>query len=454
MKVEEIAKITKGKLLSGDPNADIDPSRISTDSRTVKRGEFFIALRGPNFDGSDFIEDAFSKGAIGVLAASYKRQIDNKKTIIIETKDTLKALQDIAQNHRQRFNIPIIGVTGSNGKTATKEMIWSILSTKYNVLRNEGTKNNHIGVPQTLLKLKRLHDICVLEMGMNHLGEIRLLSRIARPTIAVITNIGPSHLEFLSGLESILKAKKEILEELDRSGTLVINGDDELLARIKSDKFKILRFGFERANDFKADNVSIRNNRIEFLLNSKTKFELNLLGIHNVYNALASIAAASRFNIDYESMQKTLSSYKPSYMRLNIKNIEGLIVIDDSYNSNPLSMKCALDALKGYAADAKWVVSGDMLELGKDGEYFHKALGEEIARSGIKGLVTFGELSKATFAQAEICGMAREYLWHCKSHKEAADILKKVAKTGDAVLVKGSRAMKMEEVIKKLEDKG
>src|SRR3989338_9356140 len=253
MLAECITRITKGKLLSGEPDVEIEPSDISTDSRMIKKGGFFIALKGPNYDGNDFVGDAFEKGAVGALVGRVKghpsaslgtgvprvppsprglrRTGKSRKKILIETKDTTMALQAIAANHRNRFDIPVICVTGSNGKTTVKDMISHVLSQKYSVMKTEGTKNNHIGVPQTLLKIKKSHDICVLELGANHGGEIRRLAEIARPDTVVITNIGLAHLKFFHNLEGVFEAKKEALESLGRSGLAIINGDDPFLLK-------------------------------------------------------------------------------------------------------------------------------------------------------------------------------------------------------------------------------
>lgn len=454
MRISEILKITGGKLLSGAAGADIDTASISTDSRSIKKGEFFLPLKGNNFNGEDFIDDALKRGAIGtfVTRAQVRKSTSAQEKIIIQVKDTTEALQRIAHIQRMKSGIPVIGVTGSNGKTTVKEMIYGVLSSKFKVLKNEGTKNNHIGVPQTLLNLCQEHDICVLEMGTNHEGEIRTLADIARPNIAVITNIGPSHLEFLKDLDGVYKAKKEIFAFLDRGGTAIINGDDKYLSALRSGKFGIRRYGFGNTCNFRASQVKIEGGKIRFTVNNKPDFTLNLLGVHNIYNALAAIAVASNFGISIESMKNALAKYAPTEMRLNIRNISGITLVDDTYNSNPLSMKCALEAIKDYPAGAKWIVSADMLELGKGEKDFHSNLGEIIANYGFNGLITFGGLSQFTSSRALECGMVKNKIWHCSTREEVADILKNTAKEGDLVLIKGSRAMKMEEVIKKLKD--
>jgi UDP-N-acetylmuramoyl-tripeptide--D-alanyl-D-alanine ligase len=349
-----------------------------------------------------------------------------------------------------KFGIPVIGVTGSNGKTTSKDMIYEVLSPRFKVLKNEGTKNNHLGVPQTLLKLDDTHEVCVLEMGMNHKGEIRALSDIARPNIAIITNVGLSHLKFLKNLEGVFEAKREITEFLKKGGLLLVNGDDKYLSALKAGPFKIKRFGFDDKNSFQASLLSASLEQVGFLLNGKERFRLNVLGTHNVYNALAAIAVARHFDIGYGSIRKSLARYKPADMRLNIRQVGGIVVIDDAYNSNPLSMQSALQAMKVVPATSKWIVSADMLELGSGEKDFHKMIGESVAGYGFDGLLTFGRLSRYTHDRALECGMPRDNIRHCSSRAEIADMLRRKVGRGGAVLVKGSRAMKMEEVVQKL----
>ncbi|MFA5144047.1 MAG: UDP-N-acetylmuramoyl-tripeptide--D-alanyl-D-alanine ligase [Candidatus Omnitrophota bacterium] len=454
MLVKDIVKITNGKLLSGNPCSRITPSKISTDSRSIKKGGFFIALSGANFDGNNFAADVFKKGACGAIVSGPRRPVTNSRQIVIKVRDTTRALQDIAAYHRRRFRIPVICVTGSNGKTTVKDMIWHLLSAKYNILRSEGTKNNHIGVPQTLLKLDPKHDLCVLELGTNHKGEIDSLAAIARPAVAVFTNIGPSHLEFLGGLEGVFAAKKEILKHLDkRNGLVVANGDDRLLSRIGAKNFKLIRYGFGRSSDLRAEALDPGLNKAVFIVNNRMIFELGLFGRHNIYNALAAIAVALHFGIPHKVIRETLLDYRPARMRLELQKASGIDILNDSYNSNPLSMAKALEVIRHYPAKARWVVSGDMLELGSGSARFHKMIGGTIARSGVEGLVTFGEFSKHTLSQAGAEGMKPDRLWHCSTHDEIAQILRKLAKPGDVVLLKGSRSMQMEKVLEKLNSK-
>jgi UDP-N-acetylmuramoyl-tripeptide--D-alanyl-D-alanine ligase len=450
MKIDEMIKVTKGRVVSVGPGAEIDPAGISIDSRTIKEGQFFLPIKGVNFNGEEFIDAAFKNGAIGTFTAQHTTHNTQRDKIIIRVKDTTDALQRLAHHNRMRFNVPVVGVTGSNGKTTVKDMIAGVLSQKYNVLKSEGTRNNHIGVPLTLLKLNDSHSMCVVEMGTNHHGEIRLLAGIARPNVAVITNVGPSHLEYLRDLKGVFRAKREILEILSRDSLAVINGDDAYLSTIKSKAFKVMRFGFNATNDFHASGVSAGGAGIKFILNDRSPFTLNLIGAHNVYNALAAIAVAYNFDISYPDTKIALSEYSPAGMRLNVRQVGDVTVIDDAYNSNPLSMGSAIEALTGYPAKGRWVVSADMLELGQREEEFHKMIGEAIARSGFNGLITFGALSRHTSSRALECGMDKNRVWHCSDRAKIADILKKSMDKGDAVLVKGSRAMKMEEVIENL----
>lgn len=457
MTVKEIVSITRGKLLSGDPETAIGPSRLSTDSRNISKGDLFVALKGANFDGNDFVAEVLKKGALGAIVSPVQGRVKDfyarsrHGKVIIRVADTTKALQDIAAYHRAQFNIPVVCVTGSNGKTTVKDMAWHLLSTKYNVLRNEGTQNNHIGVPLTLLKLNKTHQICVLELGTNHKGEIALLAAIARPTTAVITNIGPSHLEFLGSLRGVFEAKSEIFPYIRKGGLLILNGDDKFLSNIKNKDLDIVKYGFTAANFLKAKMTASGSRKTSFIVNNKMEFDLNVLGEHNVYNALAAIAVALNFGIEHKAMRAALSDYRPANMRLEPVKTRGIDIINDSYNSNPLSMMHAIEVVKHYPARARWIVSADMLELGRESEKFHRMIGEAIANSGADGLMTFGEFSKYTLSQAKSSGMAPDRLWHCSSHDEIAKLLKKMVKKGDVVLFKGSRSMKMERVLEKFQ---
>ncbi len=450
MKISDILKITGGKLLAGGRGGDINLSKVSTDSRAIKPGEFFIGVSGPNYCGSLFAKDAFKKGAIGAIIERVDFSVECAGKILIRVKNAVKAMQDIASAHRAKFKIPVICVTGSNGKTTVKEMIAEVLSSRYRVLKNEGTKNNHIGVSQTLLKLKKNHQICVLELGTNHRGEIKALSRIAQPTFAVITNISPSHLEYLIDLDGVCREKMHMLDALNTGEVALINGDDPMLAKVKPGRFKLLRYGFGSSNDFRATDVSTAGFRLKFRVNGAEEYSLKLLGAHNIHNSLAAITVARQFNVNVRAVRKVLLNFKPASMRLYPLRVNGISFINDSYNSNPASMEAALEAISAYPAQAKWIVSGDMLELGRGAARLHRIAGELIAGSAATGLLTFGKLSRHTLSGASARGMEKKNLRHCLTHDEIADTLNKIVRAGDIVLIKGSRAMKMEKVIERM----
>lgn len=420
---------------------------ISIDSRTIKKGELFIAIKGKNFDGHDFIEDAVKKGASGVVSNRSLPRV--KKVPVIVTKDTVTALGDMAADHRRKFNIPVVGITGSNGKTTAKEIIASLLGAKFNVLKNKGTENNFIGLPLTLLKLKARHTAAVLEMGANHLGEIGRLSRILKPTIGLITNIGPSHLEYFGDLSSVFKAKSEMIEFL-RGYPLILNGDDIFLKRLKK-KTKAVTFGIDKINDFRATDITQKGSAVEFKLNEKICIKMSLAGRHNVYNALAGIAVASILGIGSRAIKNRLAAFKPLPMRMRKYSFNGLYIIDDTYNSNPLSSKYAVEFLSEFRTKGKKIfVTGDMLELGKRAPYFHRRLGRLAAASPIDKLITVGKLSRETGLSAKKSGMKNNSIWMCPSIDKVAAVLDGLVEPGDVILVKGSRAMHMEKIIENL----
>lgn len=422
---------------------------ISINSRTIKKGETFIAIKGAAFDGHDFVGEAFKRGASKAIISRGVRVASKYKNRLIKVKDTVEALGEIAKSHRARFKIPVIAITGSNGKTTAKDMAYAVLSAKYRVLKNETSKNNLIGLPLTLLKLRRKHQVAVVEMGMNRRGEIAKLSKIAKPQIGVITNIGPAHLEFLGKLKNVFAAKSELLRGLSAGDTAILNKDDRYLSHIKRLKCRRIYFGIEKDCAFRAKNLAHKGNRWFFSLGRK-RFELSPLGKHNIYNALVAIALARQFGVDFTTIGKRLKLFKKAPpMRLEFKNIRGLEILDDSYNSNPLSMERALDTLAGYDTKGRRIiVSGDMAELGKRAKVLHEEIGRKIANTPADFLITLGPLSKFTKNGASKNGMSG--LYHAESHDDAADFLKKTAKRGDVVLVKGSRAMQMEKVVKGL----
>lgn len=453
-KVQEILDATGGRLICGD--SSVEAIDVSTDTRKMKGGEVFIAIKGPNFDGHTFVQDAVTKGAKVILVqGGYRPSAATNSTVFIAVSDTVKALGDLAAFHRLRFDIPLIGITGSNGKTTTKEMVAALLSKRFCVLKNFGTENNFIGVPLTLLRLTSGHETCVLEMGTNHLGEIERLSEIAKPTIAAITNIGPSHLEFLKDIQTVFKAKCEILNFLDKGSTVIINGDDEMLKELRDRDFRFIKFGMkEKDLDFFAEDMRINSSGMRFLLNRKWEIILGSLGRHNVYNALCSIAVVLEFGITVDEIKEVLLNFHPPSMRMEVKDLCGVRLINDSYNSNPLSMRQAIDALSELPSSGrKILIAGDMLELGNLSSRFHFLLGKQAAESGINFIVAVGRLSNHIAEGAIKAGMDQNSVIACQDQKAVTEIVHKIIKVGDTVLVKGSRAMRMETIVEELENR-
>jgi UDP-N-acetylmuramoyl-tripeptide--D-alanyl-D-alanine ligase len=451
-KVNELLKATKGKLIQGRPNVAV--KGISIDSRTICRGDAFVAIKGNNFDGHNFIKAAIKKGASCILSQRLPFTVYRlPRVVFIKVKDTVKALGDIARLQREKFDLPVIAVTGSNGKTTTKEMIAAILSKKYPVLKNEGTKNNQIGLPLTLLKLKPYHEIVVLELGTNHPGEIEYLSRICQPNIGIITNIGPVHLEFLQSLEGVLKEKLNLIKNLKRPYIAILNADDNLLNRQlvrKSTPPFTLSFGIKKPSDFLASRIRSSYQKIGFVVNNKYRFTLKTLGYQNIYNALSAIAIGQLFGLEYKDVVSGLNNFNFPQSRLNMVKLKGLRFIDDTYNSNPNALKQALEVLDNFKVKGKKIfVMGDMLELGKDKELFHFQAGRLAA--GICDIfITVGKLSKCAAQAAKKSGMNSQNIFICDACQKAREILfsKISLNQDDLVLVKGSRLMKMEEVLK------
>lgn len=442
----EILYVSGGTLLNGESR--INFSGVSTDSRTTKQGDVFIAIKGDRFDGHNFLESAFRNGASGAIVSENPQPSTLNSQLIIKVPDTIKALGDIARFHRGRFDIPIVGITGSNGKTTTKDITAAILSCKYKALKNEGTFNNHIGVPQTILKLTD-QEAAVLELGMNHFGEIAYLTSIVRPDVAVITNIGPAHLEFLGDLEGVFSAKTEILQYLDDDDAVILNGDDEYLKNIKYTRPRLITFGIKNKScDFVATDIEY-NDKLSFNLNGKTRLVVNLLGEHNIYNVLASCAVCSLFDIPPAQIQDALVNFKPPSMRAErIETINGIRIINDSYNSNPLSMTYALDILMRQATKGrKILIMGDMLELGKLSEQYHHNIGKKAAQLPLDLFITVGRMCRFTKEGAKEAGMPQDKLFWFDSAKDAAEFVRPIVKQGDCLLVKGSRKMMMERIV-------
>ncbi len=418
-------------------------TKISTDSRDIDENTLFVALIGERFDAHDFVEDVLKKGAKAVVCS--KPMGDDERIIYVE--NTGKALLDIAHGYRKMFSIPFIGLTGSVGKTTSKGMIYSVVKQKFNTLRTAGNLNNEIGVPKTLFGLEEYHEAAVIEMGMNHFEEISRLSKTVEPTIAVITNVGTAHIENLGSREGILKAKLEILDGMAKGSTLIINGDNDMLATVETDDYEVIRFGIEGENlQMKAVGIKSDESGSTFKAlygDEETEVFVPAVGLHNVYNALCAMCVGKKLGYTLQEAASGIADFESEGMRQKITRINNNVFIEDCYNANPDSMMASLEALKTIKNKRSFAVLGDMLELGEFSEKAHRQVGEKAAQTGCEWVLTYGELSEFITDEAQKNG--------CKAksfdYKEAlADFLFENLCDGDAVLFKGSRGMKMEEI--------
>jgi len=446
VKLRDILEATGGRLKRGDLKDAV--GGFSVDSRTIKGGECFVAVKGERCDGHSFVKEAFKKGAKAAIVSGEIQDTSSGIRNIVQVKNTRHALGGLARMRRESSKVKVIGVTGSNGKTTTKDMITYILNKESKVLSTPGTENNSIGVPLTLLRLKD-EEYCVLEMGMNHFGEIDYLGNIVKPEIGIITNIGPSHIEGLGDTDGVFMAKTELLKHMKEGSTLIVNGDDPYLSKIKRHSLKLIRFGLGKDNDIRATKVAAGQKGLSFSINDNYSIHLGLLGRHNIYNALASISCAKALGVDEKVIRSALKEFKGVSSRLELKKLGGVRIMDDVYNANPQSLKVALEALAAYRTKGrKILVSGDMHELGSMSRHFHRLTALMAREFGVDILVTVGERSHDTYLAAKEKGRSQNSLWHFEGPEEAGKFLGRIAEKGDVVLFKGSRAARMEEAIK------
>jgi len=443
--INEIIEAAKGRLVQGPVKARV--RSVCIDSRTVKKGELFIAVKGEVFDGHDFIDGVLNRG-VRVLVVHKSIEVKDPKVSVIRVKDTTRALGDIARFHRLRFKIPVIALTGSAGKTTTKEMIAAVLGRKYKVLKNEGTQNNHIGVPLTLLKLKPTHKMVVLECGTNQPGDITWLADVARPTMAVFTNIGESHLEKLKTTDGVLKEKWALTSFMGGQDIVIINADDLSLSgkiRLKS-IFKIMTYGLKSKANWQASDPDIVSGRyLNFKVGGRI-VELDSCGVNNVYNALAAFSCGAFFKVQPKDITDALKSFEFPQGRGQIVRLGKGWLINDSYNANPVSMRSALQTLQAIETQGQRIcVAADMLELGRQSRALHQAMGAAIAAAGAHVLITVGPLAGLMAASAQRRNKKMQVL-ACKDVESAQKCLAKVFHNGDAVLIKGSRRMRMEQM--------
>ncbi len=418
-------------------------NKISTDSRDIDENTLFVALIGERFDAHDFIPDVLSKGAKAVVCS--KKVCDDERLILVE--DTGEALLRIAHGYRKTFNIPFVALTGSVGKTTTKGMVYAVVKQKFNTLRTAGNLNNEIGVPKTLFCLEEDHQAAVIEMGMNHFGEISRLSKTAEPDIACITNVGTAHIENLGSREGILKAKTEILDGMKKGSPLIINGDNELLSQYENEDYKIIRFGIDgenlhmKATDIKPDSQG--STFVAHYNSEKTDVYVPAVGIHNVYNALCAMCVGLELGYTLKEAAEGVKYFEAEGMRQKITEFKGMTFIEDCYNANLDSMCASLETLKTLKKTRSIAVLGDMLELGEFSAKAHSQVGEKAYDTGCDIVLTYGE-DAVNIANAFINagGKAEAY----KDKAELTAYLMGILKENDTILFKGSRGMKMEEI--------
>ena len=430
-------------------SSELLASGYSIDSRTIRPGDVFFAVKGEKMDGHDFVHQAMEKGAVAAVVSRDKVSQLPSTLPRIEVEDTLLALQRLATAVRKLWGKPLVGVTGSAGKTTTKEAIAHVLATRLRVHKSEGNFNNHFGLPLMLLKLEPEHDVAVIEMGMSHAGEITALAKIAQPETGVVTNVAPVHLEFFDSLAGIARAKYELIASLPATGTAVLNADDEYVSQFGRDfKGKVLKYGRSATANIRAENLMARGEQgstFDVVVDGQRQpASLPLVGSHNVYNALAAIAVALDRGFDLGQAVRALETLRPADKRGQVVRLGNITVINDCYNSNPKALAAMVEALAGMPAQRRIVVAGEMLELGPSAAEMHRDSGRHIAGLGIDLLIGVRGLAQEMVSAAQAAGIQAKFM---ASPEEAGEWLRANAKEGDVVLLKASRGVKLEKAL-------
>ena len=455
MKVEECLRAIGGKNSSGV--GDEFFRGVSIDSRTLKKGELFVCIQGDRFDGHNFIKEAQDKQAAAIVLSeeSEMSRVRGKAPVVIRVKNTLKALQELALFYRKKMPVKVIGITGTNGKSTTKEMTAAITEKKFKTIKTKGNLNNHIGLPLNIFDLSKTDEIAVMEMGMSAAGEIKRLAEIAKPEIGVVTNISEGHLVHLKTLKKVQAAKGELFDSLSEKETAIVNADDPLVLELaKSVRAKVITYGIYKGADIKAENICPMDREgFKLSVNFSGKnipMCIPFLGECNIYNALAAIATSWSLGIAPDDIKQGLMAAKLLANRFEVSEHRGVTIINDSYNANPRSMKEALKILAKYKCKGRrFFIVGEMLELGDLSKPAHKALGVDVAKYSIDYLVTVGDLSSHVAKSAVASGMNKKNTAIASGHECAVAFLKKHSRSGDCLLVKGSRGSKMEEVVRR-----
>ena len=443
MKVYEIVEATRGILVSG--NKDDEINFFSQDSRQMTNGGMYIPLKGERFDGHNFIESAFQIGAQAIIS---EKDVNYEDKIVIKVKDTHQALKDMASYLRNHRPVKVVGITGSVGKTSTRDMVYSVVKQKYKTLKTEGNYNNEIGLPLTIL---RYHDeeVLVLEMGMNHLQEMSRLSMIARPDIACITNVGTAHIGELGSRENILKAKLEIIDGMKEDSILIINQDNDMLQTVELPHLNVVRVGKGKEASIQASHIVLEETKSSFEVEYQGKkeiIEVPVQGEHNISNALIAIAVGIELNISLEDIKKGIQEFKLTKNRMDILEKNHKTVIDGTYNASVDSMKSSIDVLANYKK-RKVAILADMLELGDYSQQLHEEVGSYVASKGIDILVCVGKEAKYIYQKAR---ESMKDVYYFESNQEVIARLDELLKEGDVILVKGSHSMNLKEVVEKI----
>jgi UDP-N-acetylmuramoyl-tripeptide--D-alanyl-D-alanine ligase len=447
LSIFQIAEFASASVSGGDGNVSID--KISTDSRTLKRGELFVALRGENFDGHKFVEAAVKTGAAGAIVdLGWKGKVPDNFTVI-RVEDTLQAYQTVAANYRKSLPLRVLAITGSNGKTSTKDFAAAVLGRRFRVTKTQGNFNNHVGLPRTMLEATSQDEVAVWEIGMNHPGEVAALAKIAAPDAAVITNIGIAHIEFMGSREAIAAEKGALAEAIGPQGSVILNADDPFSKNIAARTHAKVIFAGTTAGTIRAGEITQSADGSEFTILEgahRCRAQLPVPGLHMVQNAMLAVAAGRLFGLSLEEAAAGLVAAPLAKARLQIRQINGVQFIDDSYNANPDSMKAALRTLVELDADGKRIaVLGEMHELGKESVRSHREVGETAAELGVDQLIAIGDMGVAIADAAQQAGLEKTAA--VGSISEAAEMLTEITVPGDLVLIKGSRAARTERVL-------
>lgn len=446
LSLAEVAQVTGAEKNS---DAEIYFDGVSTDSRKITTNMLFVALKGENFNGESFAKDALKNGATAVLVSKTAKRVP--EGVVLKVDDTLTAYSQIAGAWRNRFDIPIIAVTGSNGKTTTKDLTAAALTGLGNVNKTSGNFNNEVGVPMTLLELNDKHKAAVVEIGMRGLGQIESLAEVVKPTIGIVTNVSETHFELLGSIENIARAKGELVEAIQTGGTIILNADNRHTAAMKKlagAGVNVVTYSLEGGADLVAKNILIGSVATEFTLSYGGKdydFEIPMIGRHNVSNALAAIAAGLTVGLSVEEIQRGISTLTTTKMRFEVIRRDGLTIVNDAYNASPASMRVAIKTMSEVYGGRLIAVLGDMLELGDISERVHKEIGAELVENKFDTLITLGELGKFIAAGAREAGLENVYTFD--THEAAAKKILELVRVGDTILFKASHVMHMEKII-------